>query len=252
MSDLMSLAVSALRADQARLEQTSLNAANATTPGYRRATLASIDFQDLLPAHVNTMQTGIAGATPPSSPLRMPTLVQGRDVTPAAIQPTGRPLDIALEGPAYLVLAQGDQTWLTRAGALQVDAEGYLVGHRGLRVQGQQGDIQLESAQGLSIDAQGDIWRDGQAIARLKLLKPTQEARLASTDGIAMAADAQYLDSTQTSTKVRSGFLEASNAQGAQDMLGLIETVRRFESLVRLVQGYDEILGRTIQKLGDI
>jgi flagellar basal body rod protein FlgG len=250
MSDLMSLAVSALRADQARLEQTSLNAANATTPGYRRATLVAIDFQDLLPASTNMTPAGTARPTP--SLLRMPTLVQGRDTTPAAIQPTGRPLDVALEGPAYMVLTQGDQTWLTRLGALQVDTDGYLVGHRGLRVQGQQGDIQLESAQGLSIDAQGDIWRDGQAIARLKLLKPTPEAKLASSDGIALRADTQYLDGTQTDTKVRSGFLEASNAQGAQDMLGLIETVRRFESLVRLVQGYDEILGRTIQKLGDI
>lgn len=252
MHDLMSLAVSALRADQARLEQTSLNTANATTPGYRRATVASIGFETALQSQ-QMRADGLPSARAGAQGWAAPVLVRGVDVTTAGIKATGRTLDVAIEGDAYLALTDGSQTRLTRAGGLDVDADGYLVGPKGLRVVGQQGDIRIENQAGLSIDGQGRLMRQGEALAQLRLMRPAEGTPLVSADGISLSTeDGLYLDVPQGQATVRSGFLEASNVQGMQEILGIVEGMRRYESVIRLVQGYDEVLGKTIQKLGEI
>ena len=252
MSELMTLAVSALRAEQARLEQTSFNTANATTPGYRRGTVASVGFEDTLQSQLRT--DGVASSAASSAGAwSVPVLVRGVDLSSAGIQATGRDLDVAVEGHAYLALTDGSQTWLTRAGALDVDAEGYLVGPRGLRVVGQQGDIRIDGLNGLSMDAQGHLMREGQSVGQLRLMRPAEGASLVSADGIALSTeDGLYIDVPVGEARVRSGFLEASNVQGMPEVLGMVEGIRRFESVIRLVQGYDDVLGRTIQKLGEI
>ena len=50
---------------------------------------------------------------------------------------------------------------------------------------------------------------------------------------------------------VRQGFLENSNVQQAREMVELMQTMRRFESMQRIVQGYDDLVGSAIRKLGD-
>jgi flagellar basal body rod protein FlgG len=45
--------------------------------------------------------------------------------------------------------------------------------------------------------------------------------------------------------------LEASNVDSAGEMVRLTETVRHFESLQKIVQGYDATLEATIRKLGE-
>jgi flagellar basal body rod protein FlgG len=35
-------------------------------------------------------------------------------------------------------------------------------------------------------------------------------------------------------------------------MMGVLENTRHFESLIRLVQGYDEVMGKAIQRLGEV
>ena len=43
-----------------------------------------------------------------------------------------------------------------------------------------------------------------------------------------------------------------SNAGASTEMVDLLTLTRQFESLVRVTQGYDELLGRAIQKLGEV
>jgi flagellar basal body rod protein FlgG len=52
--------------------------------------------------------------------------------------------------------------------------------------------------------------------------------------------------------RIRSGTLEASNTDATREMLSLMTLSRQFESLSRVLQSYDDLLGRTIQKLGEV
>jgi flagellar basal body rod protein FlgG len=66
-----------------------------------------------------------------------------------------------------------------------------------------------------------------------------------------LAGSAQQVADPKTPSSLRTGFLETSNVSSPQEMVRLTETVRHFESLQRLVQGYDETLEKTIRKLGE-
>lgn len=250
MSDILSVVVSALRADQTKLEQSSLNAANAATPGYRRATIASLAFDQVLKAQ-ETVGHGASNA-----PTWAPTstvLQRAVDFTPGALQQTGRSLDVAIEGEGFLPLTDGSRTWLTRTASLQVDARGDLVGPKGLRLLGALGNVHPGSDQDLSINTSGQIMRGEQLIGRIKLMTPSSEALMASADGVLFEVSSDQLkEASADQGLIRAGFLEGSNTSGLKEMLGVMESVRHYESLIRLAQGYDEVLGKAIQRLGEV
>ena len=53
-------------------------------------------------------------------------------------------------------------------------------------------------------------------------------------------------------SRVRSGELEGSNTDSTTEMIGLMMIARQFESLTHVVQGYDGVLGRAIEKLAGV
>ena len=48
------------------------------------------------------------------------------------------------------------------------------------------------------------------------------------------------------------GHLENSNVNSMDEMMHLMQTMRHFESMMRLTQGYDEMIGTAIKKFSDI
>ncbi|RZK99535.1 MAG: flagellar hook basal-body protein [Rubrivivax sp.] len=247
MSDILSVAVSALRADQTRLEQLSLNAANATTPGYRRGTVASVSFSGVMEAQQTAPASALASL--PAAPL----LRRATDFTQGALTQTGRPLDVAIDGEGFLALSDGSRTWLTRAGALQVNEQGELTNAKGMRVAGVQGDIKPGGSANVSIDGAGRVTVGSEAVGQLRVVKPAADAEITSEDGVLFSVTGDQFDDVEPEQRtVRAGFLEASNTSSLQEMLGVMAGTRHFESLIRLVQGYDEVLGKAIQKLGEV
>lgn len=243
MSDLLSEVLPAMRADQARLEYAALNSANATTPGYRRSALSQVQF-----AHVMASQ-----AT--SQPSQATVVMQhGLDLTPAQLKQTSQPLDVALDGQGFLVLSDGNHHWLTRTASFHVDEHGDLVGPRGLHAVGAQGPIHIgESVQGLSINSVGELTRGDQVLGRFKAVMPTDVEALSSSDGVLFeAAPENMQDAPADKLAIRSGFLEGSNSNPVQEMLDVMQSTRHFESMLRAAQGYDEVLGKAIEKLGAV
>jgi flagellar basal-body rod protein FlgF len=247
MTDVLSAVTAALKTDQNRLEQASLNAANAATPGYKRG--AIVAFGEIMNAQ-QASASAQGDVTWKPAPI---VLSKVTDFTAGSLQQTGRPLDIAVEGKGFVQLSNGTQTWLTRTAALRVNEQGELVGPKGLRVVGSQGDIRPGSADNLTISANGEVSRGEQALGRIRLVSHSDEAQLMSGDGVLFEVDVANLqDAPANQGLLRVGFLEGSNTSNLQEMLGVMESVRHFESLIRLAQGYDEVLGKAIQKLGEV
>ncbi|MGC8625997.1 MAG: flagellar hook protein FlgE [Acidimicrobiales bacterium] len=132
----LSSAVSGLDANQEMIDTIGNDIANVNTTGYKSS---SVEFEDLL------SQT-IAGATAPSSGQGgvNPTQV-GLGVKVAGIETnftqgnseqTGNPLDLAIQGDGFFICNANGQTYYTRAGSLQLDANGDLTTPDGYLVQG--------------------------------------------------------------------------------------------------------------------
>lgn len=245
MSDVYSITAVGMLDGQQRLETISQNAASASVPGFKRRVASTRSFAaDLQPAPA-TSQAILASRSVDVPGPRV-------DLRPGQFKATGRVLDVAIETEdLFFALTDGVQTWLTRAGGFSLDADGVLVGERGLRVQGPAGDIRLTSA-GVEVRSDGQIVHDGVAVAALQLFKPNEPAGLTAAGGTLLSASDGVQAAPSASVRLRSGGLESSNAGAATEMVDLLTLTRQFESLVRVTQGYDELLGRTIQKLGEI
>jgi flagellar basal body rod protein FlgF len=103
------------------------NIANARVPGYRRRTL--------VPGTRDEVRI---------------------DTRPGTLEVTNRQLDLAVDGPGWIaVIAEDGQTLYTRAGSLQLDADGALVTESGRRLSP---EIKLpDDVLDISIDSEGRV-----------------------------------------------------------------------------------------------
>jgi flagellar basal-body rod protein FlgG len=112
-------AASGMEAQQNQLNALSNDLANLNTAGYQGS---EVGFQDLLYSSGGSA-TGTSMATGAGSS----SSIVGRSQAQGAIQQTGNPLDVAIQGNGYLQVRRPDGTiGLTRNGSLQTNAQGEL------------------------------------------------------------------------------------------------------------------------------
>src|SRR5882724_9666925 len=81
-----------------------------------------------------------------------------RDIRPGGMQQTGNPLDVAIDGNAFLVVQTPNGERYTRNGALQINAQGQLVTTDGAQVLGDNGPIVFQNTdRNVSISADGRV-----------------------------------------------------------------------------------------------
>jgi flagellar hook protein FlgE len=136
MMRALSAAVSGLRNHLTRMDVIGNNIANVNTTGFKSS---RVTFKE---AFVQTL----SGASRPSATLGGTNAMQiGTGVNVGSIdqlfsqgslENTGQPLDLAIQGDAFFVLHNGTSELYSRAGNLQLDANGKLINPAGYVVQG--------------------------------------------------------------------------------------------------------------------
>lgn len=243
MSDIFHIASVGMLEGKQRLEAISLNAASASLPGYRRHVVVGGSFDTMLAAPGNAAAAESIDAQGAAA--------HRVDLRPGATMATGRALDLAIEGDdLFFALTDGVQTWLTRGGSFHVNEAGALVGEGGLRVLGQSGEMHLPGSD-VEIAPDGRITQQGVIVGTLQLFRPNDLSSLQAGQGALLIAPQGVQPAEAGAGRVRSGALEASNTDSAREMLGLVALSRQFEALSHVLQGYDQLLGRAIEKLGE-
>jgi flagellar basal-body rod protein FlgF len=211
------------------------NLANASTTGFK-AELVVAEAQQ------------IAG-TGFESRVNARSLDAGIDSRAGTILSTGRELDVALGAGDWLAVQAADgREAYTRAGELQVDAEGLLRTRGGQEVLGEGGAIQVPPHSQLSIGSDGSIsviplgQTSGTAVTvgRLKIVaaEPTQLTR--AGDNLYFAREGSPPLESSSGAKVVAGALESSNVNIAESMVTMIELARNFELQTRAMKSADE------------
>jgi len=225
MDRLIYLAMSGATAAMQRQDVLANNLANVSTNGFR----AQIQAFRAVPVQGSGASTRVYALE--SS--------VGYDAQSGPVSSTGRPLDVAMQGNSWLAVQSLDGTEAyTRAGALQVDADGQLVTNAGLPVQGDGGPITLPANAAVEIAADGTITAQvgsakPQQIGRLKLVTP-DAALTRGTDGLFRAASGDL--SADPNARVQSGALEGSNVSPVESMVAMISAARQFEQQMKLLQ----------------
>ncbi len=151
---------------------------------------------------------------------------------------TERRLDVAMVGKAWMTVQGLDGTEAyTRAGSLDVNAEGLLVTKGGLPVLGDGGPITVPPNTTVQIGADGTVSAKGQTgrpntVGRIKLVTP--EAKLnRGEDGLFRGADGDL--QADPNAKLESGVLEGSNVSAVETMVAMISAARQFEQQMKLL-----------------
>lgn len=229
MVGLVESASSILSGAQQRAGDAAHNISNMTTPGYR----ARHSFSQIL-------------GRPDTGQPEQSTVVS---LAEGLLSETGSPLDLALNGAGFFVLDGGAEGALyTRNGQFERTSDGRLLGVGGRALQAQGGGDLIVPEGDLTVSADGSVLDGDRLIARIAVVALEAEAVTAGTDGLLRAPDAAV--KTLEAPVVRQGFLEASNVSLGDEMISLMEAVRRAETGQRLMNVYDDLMGRALTTFG--
>jgi flagellar basal-body rod protein FlgF len=177
------------------------------------------------------------------------------------VQQTGNPLDLALDGKAFLAVDTPRGERYTRNGALQVNAQGELVTNEGHRVLGESGPIVFQiQDRDISVARDGTITvREGviatnQAVrGKLRLVAFGQPERLRK-DGTSLfvAPDGVAPEAADPNAAIVQGAIEKSNVLAVAEVTRMIEVTRSYTAIAGMLQQNGELRRSAIERLAEV
>lgn len=234
-------AASGMVAQQAALDVIGNNLANVNTPGFKRS---RANFQDIVP-----------GETGPEAAAQQAGAVNVRDVqridTVGAMEHTGNPLDIAINGPGFLPVTLADGTvGYTRNGSLRVDETGRI---RDSMNNPLAANITLPAGT-TSVAVRSDGTMMAAVDGRQQEIGAIQVAVFANPGGLEARGDSTFVATaasgdailvvpgTDGSGELGSAVREMSNVPISDEMVNLIIAQRAYQASLKSVQTIDEML----------
>lgn len=224
MDRMIYLSMAGAKAAMQRQEVLSNNLANVTTTGFREemAAFRAVPVRgDGASTRVYALETTV-----------------GYNPDAGAITPTNRNLDVAMKGNAWMAVQGLDGTEAyTRAGALEVNAEGLLVTIGGLQVMGDGGPITVPANSQVQIAPDGTVsatqqGQRPQAVGRIKMVTPETKLNRGE-DGLFHSASGDL--PADTNARLQDGALEGSNVSPVETMVAMITAARQFEQQMKLI-----------------
>ena len=225
MDRMIYLSMSGAKATMQRQETLAHNLANVSTSGFR----AELQAFRAVPVQGSGANSRVYALE--STP--------GYDATPGTVSATGRHLDVAMRGNAWLAVQAGDGTEAyTRGGALDVSSDGTLTTRGGITVLGDGGPIQVPQNSEISIGTDGTVsarTNNGKPtpVGRLKLVTPETPLDRGE-DGLFRAAGGDL--PADATARVQDGALEGSNVSPVETMVAMISAARQFEAQIKMMQ----------------
>jgi flagellar basal body rod protein FlgG len=177
------------------------------------------------------------------------------DTAQGELEPTGSPLDAAIEGKGYFAVDDGGQTRLTRNGQFAVDREGRLIlsnenGQPLLDTRRQ--PIRLDpTAGGATIGSDGTVTQRGQPVAQLGVFDVADASRLVKQGATLLRPGDQELIPAANVT-LHSESLERANVDPATELAALMDTQRQLEANANMIRYQDQTLSKLVNEVGKI
>ena len=231
MPGLIEAATGILVSSERRVEASAQNVSNASTPGYKR----QVAFTQALER---------AGIADPRGAAEVQ-LRFASDSAQGKLRETGRPLDLAIFGPAFFMLREGERYVYSRGGSFSLGAEGTVTDAAGRVLQQVGGgDLLIESASPRILD-DGSVVENGLPTAVIGLFEPATLSGMTRLDGGLLTAAPETMHEASAST-IRQGQLENANVVMSDEMVAMMAATRQAEGGARLVQFYDQLVGQAI------
>ena len=227
-------AASGMEAQQQQFDAISNDMANVDTPGYQSTI---IGFHDLLYSNGEYGSNVATGAGAQAEQM-------GYDQSQGAIQQTGQPLDVALNGPGFLEVRRQDGTiGMTRNGALQLNDKRQLTTQTGMLVQPPITIPAGVDPSQVSIAANGTVSVGKQTLGKLSLVDvPAPDGLQADGDSVFSATAASGALRPAKGASVQQGALEGSNVNLGEEMSKMMAAQQQYSMGSQAIQYQAQML----------
>lgn len=182
------------------------------------------------------------------------------DFAQGQVEQTKNPLDVTLEGRAFLVVQAPGGERYTRNGALNINAQGQLVTSEGHPVIGESGPINFQPGdQDIHIAKDGSVTvREGNNAqadstrGKLRIVEFDQPQRLLKQGSSLFSAPAGVAATPAREAGLRQGFIEKSNVNAVAEMSRMIEVMRSYTSVATMLQQQGDMRRTAIERLADV
>jgi flagellar basal body rod protein FlgG len=214
------------------VELTAHNVSNLATPGYKR----QLNFSDVVER--TTYETGIRGSSKTADDFSVGKLIASSSKT-----------DLALSGEGFFAVHASGQTLYTRNGQFDRGADGRLLTADGYALQAAAGGDLVVRGADFTVTAEGMVLEAGEPVGQVAVVQIAAPEKLTRAGGGLYSAEGAEVTPLAT-PGVRQGMLESSNVSMGDEMVVMMEAVRRAETGQRLVNVYDDLMGRVISSFG--
>lgn len=256
MNPALRTAASGMAAQQTRTDVIAHNLANVNTTGFKRS---EAQFKDLMYQTIRNAEVvdGADAVTLPSVQIGRGTALASveRLHEQGALEQTGNPTDIAIEGEGLLqVQLPSGGTAYTRAGALHISDQGVLTTGAGLlvlpgvRIPSDAGPITISRNGVVTTLRAGDPSGTPTELGRIEL------ARFPNPSGLEAQGDSMYTQTPASGDPIigapgddgfgnlQQGALEGSNVDVITEMVNMISSSRAYELNSKAVKTVDEMM----------
>jgi flagellar basal-body rod protein FlgF len=181
-----------------------------------------------------------------------------RDFSQGAAELTKNPLDVAIDGSAFLVVQTPAGERYTRDGGMQLNNVGQLVTVAGNPVLGTGGPIIFQPTDhDINVTPDGTITvvegngRTDSIRGKLRLVSFPDAQKLLK-EGLNLYTAGEGSAQPDIKSTVRQGFIEKSNVNAVAEMSRMIEVSRAYTQIATLLQQQSDLHKAAIQQLADV
>ena len=232
---------------QRNLDVVSNNMVNISTPGYKQDRYVATTFDEVMYSRVgnNESQGEELGG---QSYIRATSNIY-TDYTQGTMEPTGMPLDFAIQGEGFFAVNGEDGVFYTRSGNFSLDNDGYLcLSGFGRVLDTERRPIQLRTDK-INADALGIITHkdDGSVLGQLGVFRFNDNEQLERNNlGFFVGQGAQLIQPDEIVHK----HLERSNTDAVKQMTDMITYQRSLQSAAQVMKMYDNLMSKATNEVG--
>ena len=160
---------------------------------------------------------------------------------------------MAIEGDGFFKVQTAAGERYTRDGRFSLDSQGKLVTKQGQAVQGDGGEIVVDTKKGpISIARDGSISQGTDKLGKLAVVSFTDNAAL-SKEGDGLYSNKSNLGAGPAQdVVVHQGMVEGSNVQPILQITDMIEVSRAYERISKLIDQTTDLDRQAISRLGRV
>lgn len=253
------IAKTGMDAQQTNLDVISNNLSNVSTNGFKRSRAV---FEDLLyqtlrqPGAQTTEQTQVPSGLQVGTGVRPVSTV--RNFAQGNLQQTSNQMDLAINGQGFFQIQMPDGTTsYTRDGSFQLDSAGTVVTSNGYPILG---PVTVPAGtQSISVGQDGTVSASVAGQVQPQQLGQFQLANFVNPAGLfslgqnmyqetaASGAPTQVVAGTNGAGLISQGYVETSNVNVVEELVGLIQAQRAYEINSKAISTSDQMLQRLSQ-----